>query len=283
MAQAERRNQDHAAGRPHRRVPAQPHRVFNRGRADEVLPGSRTWGRWCRLQNHAMISSIRIVNTNPTPNTAASKMDKPRPGEKPGHVFHHPNRLERCLPRCQGPRHRLLSPGPEAGQAGRHAAGGGPGRRWLPRWTASCSATWGFDTQQQSYIKYGDVQAVVEASQPQDVTLQSVQSTWKEVTRLIPIPLQISGVKMRLPYPERTVMLTEVSKQASAADPRWCFGTIATPTPQLLNSGGANFLRETETKDFANAITSDLSECPHSSRYWKSARSMPAGSGPRRK
>lgn len=79
----------------------------------------------------------------------------------------------------------------------------------------------GFDTKQQSYIKYGDAQAVVEASQPQDVTLQAVQSTWKEVTRLIPIPLQLSGVRMRLPYPERTVMLTKVSKQASATDSEW--------------------------------------------------------------
>ncbi len=223
--------------------------------------GLANMGTVVRLQNHAMISRIRIVNTNAAPNTSASKMDKPGPVRSPDTYFTVRIGSSDVYRDAKDPATAYYLPVLRLGKRDGTALAENLGALassldgFLFRYM-------GFDTTQQSYIKYGDAQAVVEASQPQDVTLEAVQSTWKEVTRLIPIPLQISGVKMRLPYPERTVLLTEVSKQASAADPRWCFGTIATPTPQLLNSGGTNFLREPETKDFANAITSDLSELP---------------------
>ena len=223
--------------------------------------GLANMGTVVRLQNHAMISGIRIVNTNAAPKTAASKMDRPGPVRSPDTYFTIRIGSSDVYRDAKDPATAYYLPVLRLGKRD-----GTPLAENIGALASTLDGFlfryMGFDTQQQSYIKYGDVQAVVEASQPQDVTLESVQSTWKEVTRLIPIPLQISGVKMRLPYPERTVLLTEVSKQASSADPRWCFGTIATPTPQLLNSGGSNFLREPETKDFANAITSDLSELP---------------------
>jgi len=223
--------------------------------------GLANMGTVVRLQNRALISGIKIVNTNATPNTSASKMDKPGPVRSPDTYFTVRIGSSDVYRDAKDPATAYYLPVLRLGKRENTALAESLGALassldgFLFRYI-------GFDTTQQSYIKYGDVRAVVEASQPQDVTLEAVQSTWKEVTRLIPIPLQISGVRMRLPYPERTVQLTEISKQASAADPRWCFGTIATPTPQLLNSGGSNFLRESETKDFANAITSDLSELP---------------------
>ena len=225
------------------------------------MTGPLNLGTVVQRQNRAIISKIRVLNTNPTPNTAASKMDRPGPVRSPDTYFTVRIGSSEVYRDAKDPATAYYLPVLRLGKRENTALAGNLGSLassldgFLFRYI-------GFDTKQQSYIKYGDVQAVVEASQPQDITLESVQSTWKEVTRLVPIPLQISGVRMRLPYPERTVILSEVSKQASASDPRWCFGSIATPTPQLLNSGGTNFLREPETKDFANAITSDLSELP---------------------
>lgn len=218
-------------------------------------------GTVVQRQNRAVISGIRVLNAKAAPNTAAGKMDRPGPVRSPDSYFTIRIGSTEVYRDAKDPTTAYYMPVLRFGKRENTPLGENLGPL-----AASLDAFllryMGFDTTQQSYIKFGDVQAVIEPAQPEEVTLEAVQATWKEVTRLVPVPLQISGVRMKLPYPARTVVLSEVLKSPTPSDPRWSFGTISTPTPQLLNSGGPNFLREQETRDFANAMTSDLSELP---------------------
>lgn len=115
--------------------------------------------------------------------------------------------------------------------------------------------------------KWANMHAVVVVEQPKDVTLEAVQERWRDVTRLIQLPIRFDtkkGVKMRIPYPERTVAFTELQAQGGINSDKWYYFTTNTkPTPpDLLTDVDNSTLNETKARDFISLITSDLSDMP---------------------
>ena len=115
--------------------------------------------------------------------------------------------------------------------------------------------------------KWASMQVVVIAEQPAEVTLETVQSSWREVTRLLPLPLKLdarTGVRMILPYPPRTVSFSRLERTGGTDDRRWhYFSTNTQPSPaHLLTDADNDALNETKARDFASLLTSDLTDMP---------------------
>jgi hypothetical protein len=115
--------------------------------------------------------------------------------------------------------------------------------------------------------KWGDIQVIVAAERPADVTLETVQKSWSDVTRLLPLPLKLdatTGVRMTLPYPRRAVAFSQLEGTGPGEDATWYyFSTNTHPTPpDLLTDSDNNVLNEAKVRDFASLITSDLSDMP---------------------
>ena len=115
--------------------------------------------------------------------------------------------------------------------------------------------------------KWGDMQVVVVAERPADVTLEVVQKSWADVTRLDPLPLRLdvsTGVRMILPYPPRAVGFSQLDASGGDGDAKWYyFSTNTHPTPaDLLTDSDNSTLNESKVKDFSSLITSDLSDMP---------------------
>jgi len=115
--------------------------------------------------------------------------------------------------------------------------------------------------------KWGNMQAIVVAARPEEATLEAVQRSWPEVTRLRPLPLKLdasAGVRMILPYPARIVRFSQLISSGGTEDLQWyCFGTNTHPTPaDLLSDSDSDILNETKVRDFASLISSDLTDMP---------------------
>ena len=115
--------------------------------------------------------------------------------------------------------------------------------------------------------KWADMQVVVIAERPAEITLEAVQSSWREVTRLLPLPLKLdagTGVRMILPYPPRTVRFSRLEGTGGTADRRWYyFSTETQPSPaDLLTDEDNDAVNETKARDFASLLTSDLADMP---------------------
>ena len=115
--------------------------------------------------------------------------------------------------------------------------------------------------------KWGDVQVVVIAERPAEVTLEAVQASWRNVTRLEPLPFKLdvsTGVRLVLPYPPRAVAFSELLGTGGSEEAKWYqFSTNTHPTPaDLLATGDNATLNESKVKDFAALLTSDLSDMP---------------------
>lgn len=115
--------------------------------------------------------------------------------------------------------------------------------------------------------KWASMQAVIVAERPDEITLEAVQSSWPEVTRLLPLPLKLdagTGVRMILPYPPRTVSFSRLERTGGTPDRRWYyFSTETQPAPpDLLTDADNDALNETKARDFASLLTSDLADMP---------------------
>jgi len=115
--------------------------------------------------------------------------------------------------------------------------------------------------------KWASIQIVVALDRPRDATLEAVQAKWRNVTRLVPLPVKLdgtTGVRMTLPYPPRAVSFTEAGPSGAEGENRWQFlSTNTRPTPpDLLTDANNNALNEAKAKDYASLITSDLGDMP---------------------
>ena len=115
--------------------------------------------------------------------------------------------------------------------------------------------------------KWASIQVVIALDRPQDATLEAVQAKWKDVTRLVPLPLKLdgtTGARMTLPYPPRAVSFTESGPSGVEGENRWQFlSTNTRPTPpDLLTDANNNALNEAKAKNYASLITSDLGDMP---------------------
>ncbi len=115
--------------------------------------------------------------------------------------------------------------------------------------------------------KWADMQVAIVAERPAEATLENVQGRWKDVVRLVPLPLRLdasTGVRMTIPYPPRTVEFSQLEGTGGPEDSRWYYlSTNTHPTPgDLLTDGDNNALNEAKARDFVALITSDLSDMP---------------------
>jgi len=115
--------------------------------------------------------------------------------------------------------------------------------------------------------KWASMQTVIVAERPADVTLEAVQAKWRNITRLIPLPIKLdasTGAKMLLPYPPRKVTFSQLDAQGGDESLKWYyFSTNTHPTPpDLLTNEDNNVLNEAKARDFAAAVISDLSDMP---------------------
>lgn len=115
--------------------------------------------------------------------------------------------------------------------------------------------------------KWASVQVVVALDRPQDLTLEAVQAKWKDVTRLVPLPLKIdagTGTRLTIPYPPRAVSFPESGPTGVEGENRWqMLSTNTHPAPpDLMTDADNGVLNEAKAKDYASLITTDLGDMP---------------------
>jgi len=115
--------------------------------------------------------------------------------------------------------------------------------------------------------KWASVQVVVAIDRPRDLTLEAVQAKWKDVTRLVPLPLRIdaaTGTRLTIPYPPRAVSFSEMGPSGAEGENRWqMLSTSTHPSPpDLMTDADNGVLNEAKAKDYASLITTDLGDMP---------------------
>ncbi|MBN2233802.1 MAG: hypothetical protein JW706_01530 [Opitutales bacterium] len=109
-------------------------------------------------------------------------------------------------------------------------------------------------------VKWGQIKIVVSAKRPDNVSLEAVQSLWKNVVKLRPIPIvpDPKGPELSIRYPSTVnVRLSKtVENNASEDGMQWVFQSSDQPTPQNLSARDDNdMLNESETRSLLQVVS----------------------------